>query len=146
MNIFEYPAQELRNENKPILEITEDLKQVTQEMLRLMKNRHGVGLAGPQIGLNYQVCVMDILGSKKLKNIVMINPKITSSTPHRPSVDIEACLSLPGISIYKRRANECTVTYTDIDNKQCKLRLKNYDARVIQHELDHLSGRLITDR
>lgn len=145
MKVVEYPEAILRQKAQPIVEITEDLKQCAEEMLKIMREYNGVGLAGPQVGIGYQICVADIPKSKKVKKLVMINPKLLDSTPHKPAIQDEGCLSIPGRQVEKKRAHECRIEYTDLNKNKCKLYLKGRDARVVLHELDHLAGRLIID-
>lgn len=111
------------------------------EMLRIMREADGIGLAAPQIGLNFRLCVIEIDGVIRY----LINPKITSTSKEKILFE-EGCLSLPGDYYSVERAAKVTVRYTNEKNEDVKLRAHGLLAICIQHELDHLDGKLIYDR
>ena len=100
----------------------------------------GVGLAAPQIGVSKRVFVAAIDD----KVTVMVNPDIIWRSKEKAPKE-EGCLSLPGIEITVERPVEIIVTYYDKKGRQRERKLRDFNARVVQHEYDHLDGVLITD-
>lgn len=117
------------------------IQSLLPEMLRIMHEADGIGLAAPQIGLNFRLCVIEIDGVIRY----LINPKITSTSKEKILFE-EGCLSLPGDYYSVERAAKVTVRYTNEKNEDVKLRAHGLLAVCIQHELDHLDGKLIYDR
>lgn len=111
------------------------------EMLRIMREANGIGLAAPQIGLSLRLCVIEIDGV--VYN--MINPKITSTSREKVFFE-EGCLSLPEEYFEIERFAKVTVRYQNEKGEDMKLRAHGLLAYCIQHELDHLDGKLIYDR
>lgn len=117
------------------------IQRLLPEMLRIMREANGIGLAAPQIGLNWRVTVIEIDGVVRY----LINPKITSHS--RETVDFEeGCLSLPEEYFSIRRFAQVTVRYQNEHGEDTKLRAHGLLAICLQHELDHLDGTLIFDR
>mmetsp|Transcript_11237 Transcript_11237/g.18575 ORF Transcript_11237/g.18575 Transcript_11237/m.18575 type:complete len:319 (-) Transcript_11237:4-960(-) len=145
--ITEYPRPALRRvPNEPITEFDDAFETMTQEMLMVMYESKGVGLAAPQIGLNQNVFVYNPSDSKSMERIVC-NPKVTKYSDE-VVVEQEGCLSL--------RSDECAgqvarckwieVEYMNERGQKVIRRLKDFEARVFQHEYDHLKGILCVDR
>ncbi len=132
----------LRKKSEKVEEIDEKLVGFIEEMKISMTGNKGVGLAAPQVGLNKRVIVV-LIDNKKVTP--MINPVITSHGEKTVSAE-EGCLSLPGQWGQVRRYQEITVEYTDEKGDEIHtLDLKDFNARVVQHEIDHLDGVLFTD-
>mmetsp|Transcript_40589 Transcript_40589/g.61559 ORF Transcript_40589/g.61559 Transcript_40589/m.61559 type:complete len:280 (+) Transcript_40589:1-840(+) len=145
--IAEYPQPSLRRvPNAPIREFDDALLSKTEEMLSIMYESKGVGLAAPQIGLNENVFVYNAFDSKRMARVVC-NPQIIQYSP-QVIVEEEGCLSL--------RSDECAgqvvrsawieTEYQNELGQKVKRRLKDFEARVFQHEYDHLKGILCYDR
>lgn len=117
------------------------IQNLLPEMLRIMREANGIGLAAPQIGLLHRICVIEIDGVVRY----LINPKITA-TSHDTVPFEEGCLSLPGDYYTIERAAKVTVRYQNEKNEDIKLRAQGLLAICIQHEIDHLDGKLIYDR
>lgn len=141
----------LRKKCSSIEKITEDIKQLAQDMIETMDAANGIGLAAPQIGKSLCMFVMRednygpegdlILGDAK----VFINPKL--SDPSKETVEfIEGCLSLPGLHIDIVRPRSIYVEAIDLEGNPIKMKFSDYRARVIMHENDHLNGVLFIDR
>lgn len=111
------------------------------EMLRIMREANGIGLAAPQIGLLHRICVIEIDGVVRY----LINPKITSTSKEKVDFE-EGCLSLPNDFYTIERFAKVTVRYQNEKGEDTKLRAHGLLAICIQHELDHLDGTLIYDR
>lgn len=117
------------------------IQNLLPEMLRIMREADGIGLAAPQIGLQHRLCVIEIDGVIRY----LINPKITSASKEKVLFE-EGCLSLPGDYYSIERSEKVTVRYINERNEEVKLRAHGLLAICIQHELDHLDGKLIYDR
>jgi peptide deformylase len=117
-----------------------------------MERDDAVGLAAPQIGINKRVIVFRTRGfdeeQKKIKNIndieVLVNPRINQARGEKVS-GVEGCLSCPDIQVEISRFPEIKVRALDVKGKKINTRYLDYVARVIQHEIDHLDGKLIVD-
>lgn len=134
-------APELRAKAKKIPKITKKVLTLIADMAETMGSADGVGLAAPQVGVPMRVCLAPVNG----KFTALINPEITWKSDET-AVDEEGCLSLPGIYLPVRRSTGIIVTYTDPKNGKHEYRLENFEARVVQHEVDHLDGILIVDK
>lgn len=158
--IVHYPAAVLRRKAKPVPEVTAEVRAVAARMIELMRAADGIGLAAPQVGLEWRMFIVDIAHSDDPEDersldsdppsatngpAVYINPVF--SAPRRDLVPYEeGCLSLPDIRGEVRRPSEITITATDIEGVRFTQRASGLLARCWQHEMDHLDGVLIIDR
>jgi len=108
-------------------------------MQELMKLSGGVGLAAPQVGINRQMVLVDIGQGP----VMLINPKIMKKSG--TEVMEEGCLSLPGIYVSVKRAKSIVVNALNLDNEKTVIKASGLLARVMQHEIDHLRGKMIID-
>ena len=139
--IVTYPNPILRKKSEEIAGITEDIKRFVSDMARMMYKYDGIGLAAPQIGVNKRVIVIDP-GKGLLK---MINPRILERNG-KPVEDEEGCLSFPGVYVNVARSVESiVVSAIDVNGEERVWKGSGLFARVVQHEIDHLDGRLIID-
>lgn len=116
------------------------LPEVITDMFDIMRKSNGVGLAAPQVGIGYQLAVIDT--GAPGERLVLINPTIAKSNGRR--IMTEGCLSLPGEAHVVVRHRAIEVWYTDLDGKAQRLHArKSYLGQVIEHEIDHLQGVLI---
>jgi peptide deformylase len=130
---------------------SEKLKQIIQQMLDILSQSKGVGLAAPQLG--YSVCVI-IIASKptsRYPNAPLMPPIIMLNPTFQPLSDVlekdwEGCLSIPGIRALVPRYQEIEVNYTDLNGDFKVIQLKDFIARIFQHEYDHLQGLVYLDR
>lgn len=136
-----YGSPLLRAENKDIIRFDQELADLIKEMFETMREAKGVGLAAPQVGLNYNLFVTHAPEDEKR---VFINPHILSSSVETVSLE-EGCLSLPGIWARVDRPKKVVVQAKDLKGDSFTLKVSGFLARVIQHEYDHLQGRLFTD-
>jgi len=140
--IVTYGEKSLRESCVRINEIDEDIKLLIKQMAITMSKNNGVGLAAPQVGENLQLFMIDITGKKKdLK--VFINPKILKLEGRQ--VGEEGCLSVPGIYADVPRAEFVEVQAQDIEGNKFVLEAEGLLAIAIQHENDHLHGKLFID-
>ena len=147
----------LRQKAEIIQRIDGAIKALSGDMLRIMQDRKGVGLAAQQIGQTIQICVMDIpsgfdvavpdgprLNPDVTLPLVMLNPVLVAKKGAQR--ETEGCLSVPEIWALVNRATEVAVSFLDIQGVQRELHARGMLARVIQHEMDHLNGMLFVDR
>ena len=122
-------------------------QKLIDDMIDTMHEYHGVGLAGPQVheGLRMFVALLDDEPDSKSPAVVVINPEIIPNTPATEE-GWEGCLSIPDIRGMVPRYTDITLKAIDRDGRGVDLKLKNFAARVAQHETDHLDGVLFFDR
>lgn len=143
LKVLTYGAKVLRQKAKPVTEF-EGMGELGRQMLEEMHRSHGVGLAGPQVGMNQRIIVADASSfDATLKPMVLINPQILERTGEEAG--IEGCLSLPGIEVEVVRSKEIRVKAQATDGEPLDLTFRNFPARIIQHEIDHLDGILLLD-
>lgn len=129
----------LRKKTKLVQKVAQAERQLFDEMLKLMHKAEGIGLAANQAGIDMQMCVICI-GDNILK---LANPEILRKKGL--AIFEEGCLSLPGITIKVKRAKEITCRALNEDNELITFDASELLARAIQHEIDHLSGKMIID-
>lgn len=129
----------LRKIAKPVGRITDQHRQVLSQMAKAMYDDSGIGLAAPQVGFSAQLIVVDI-GEGLYK---LVNPKIVKRQG-RQSIN-EGCLSVPGVSVKVKRAKQVWVQAQDEDGRFMEIQARDLFACVLQHEIDHLKGKLIID-
>ncbi len=130
----------LRTKTKRVPKITKEIIGLIADMAETMVAAKGAGLAAPQVNRTERICIAMI--GKKLTPL--INPTITWKSEAIEMAE-EGCLSLPEIWLQIPRSIEIIVTFANIDGKKIELKLEHFDARVVQHEVDHLDGKLIVD-
>jgi peptide deformylase len=147
LRIVTYPARVLRTRAQPVKVIDDEVRAVAQRMIHLMREAPGVGLAAPQVGLGWRMFVAIGPGEavEDREAFVFINPVL--SDPSREVEDYEeGCLSLPQIQATIRRPKAITVTAQGLDGQTFSMTSDILQARIWQHETDHLDGVLILDR
>ena len=129
----------LRKKSSTVKEVGPGERMLIQSMIATMNEAKGVGLAAPQVGINQRLFVIDV-GEGPM---AIINPKISK----RMGADIlaEGCLSIPEVTINIERPQQITVKYLDETGRAMEIVCEDLMARVIQHETDHLDGKLILD-
>lgn len=144
LKIVHYPHPVLRRKAKPIGEITNEVRAVADRMVELMDEANGVGLAAPQVGLEWRMFVTCVTRDPDDTRI-FINPKLSSHARDQEEYE-EGCLSLPNLNALIRRPIGITIDALDLQGQPFTLSSDELDARVWQHEYDHLDGVLIIDR
>ena len=129
----------LRRKSAPVKHMGPSERLLIKSMMETMYDHKGIGLAAPQVGINEQIFVTDV-GDGPL---VFINPHITKK--RGSEVMEEGCLSLPGVQVQIKRPQRIFVSYLDPNNSRIEREYDGLLARVIQHETDHLRGKLIID-
>ncbi len=143
LKIVKYGDPVLRKKTEPVTEITDDIIQLAEDMLETMYAAPGVGLAGPQVGVSLQICVIDIVPDGKRSPIVLINPKVLSG---EDKIELEeGCLSFPKIYEKVKRWNKVRVEYTDLKGNLKEVEAEGFLAKAFQHEIDHLNGKVFID-
>ena len=136
----------LRQGAKRIAKVDEDVRQLVKKMLQTMYSADGIGLAAPQVAVNKQLIVIDCEPDNAANTpLVLINPKIIRQSRELCNAE-EGCLSIPGVYQEVTRPQAIEVTFKDERGRPNKLQASGLLARVIQHEMDHLSGILFVDR
>lgn len=136
------PDPRLRKVSSPVEAFDEELQTLIDDMFETMYDAKGVGLAAPQIGINLQLSVIDVAGDKK-DQIVIINPEIIERIGEVSYQ--EGCLSVPGAYDTVKRAEKVTVRALDRQGKEFERSADGLLAECIQHEIDHLNGKLYID-
>lgn len=145
LSIITFPHPGLRYLAKPIRRVDAGLKQIAARMLELMYEHRGVGLAATQVNLPIRMFVMNASGEKEEgEELVIINPVI--SRPRSNEEAEEGCLSLPNIHGNVVRAKTIHLNAFNLKGGEIKTDLSGFDARIVQHETDHLDGMLFLDR
>lgn len=130
---------------------TKEFGQVLEDLLDSMKHYGGIGIAAPQIGIDYQLALIELEGINRygeefnLPLTVFINPRIEYLTTETQGF-WEGCLSVPGLRGYVERPEKVKVNYLDREGKEQELVAAGFLATVLQHELDHLNGILYIDK
>jgi peptide deformylase len=142
--IRQYPDPVLRMRANEIESFDDDLRRLVERMTELMQDANGVGLAGTQVGTLRRVFVFQPEGEDEGPRAV-VNPALTKTSEVTIS-ETEGCLSMQGVSIPVERPAKVTIEGKDENGEDVEFELEERDARVVQHELDHLDGILILDR
>ena len=146
LDIITLPDPVLRQVSLPVERVDDELRQLFDDMLATMYDAPGVGLAGIQVAVPKRVLVLDVGGKDEEEKhpICMANPEIVS-TGETTRVYEEGCLSIPDVHVEIERPSEVTVRYIDRNGEQQELQAEGLLATAVQHEIDHLDGRLIVD-
>lgn len=144
MHIVKDPSKILGQKIKKVSEITPDIRALISAMKEIMKNATGVGLAANQVGRDFQIFVIDEnLAQENKVPDVYINPEITEYSKEKDELE-EGCLSLPDYWQQVKRSKKIKIKALDGEGRKVKFRARGFLARVLQHEVDHLNGILIT--
>ncbi|QMT31584.1 peptide deformylase [Alysiella filiformis] len=140
--ILKYPNERLHIVAQPVKEIDERIKKLTQDMAETMYEARGIGLAATQVDVHERVVVID-LSEERNDLLVLINPVITHS--EGTTTYEEGCLSIPSIYDKVQRAERVRIEYQDINGANQTLDADGLLAICIQHEIDHLNGKLFIE-
>ena len=143
--IITLPDPLLRKSSAPIERIDADVRKLAADMLETMYAAPGVGLAAVQVGVPRRLIVLDTAKDEEPPQpLVLINPEIVSLGSEL-RLHEEGCLSIPDVRVEIERPGTLVVRYLDRDGKQRELTAEGLQATAIQHEIDHLNGKLIID-
>lgn len=149
-NVLRYPHPSLKKPARPCPEVDEEIRRVARDLVDTMKSYpRCVGLAAPQIGVGLRIIVVDVGGHPKAGDssqglLVLVNPVIIGFGGLE--VAREGCLSLPEITVDVGRATGVQIEAFAPDGDARRLQSEGFEARALQHEIDHLDGILILDR
>ncbi len=141
--IRQYPDAVLRMRAREVESFDDDLARLAQKMVHLMHDARGVGLAATQVGVLQRLFVFH--ADEEEEATAIVNPEITKRSRDVEVLD-EGCLSLQGVLVPVERALAVTIEGRDLAGAPLRLELEDMDARVVQHELDHLDGVLMLER
>lgn len=151
LKLLNYPHPALRGKCRPLTSLDESVRTAAARMVELMYKNEGLGLAAPQVGLDYQMIVINFDGdpANKEMELVALNPvilKAQSKAEKAIEKDREGCLSFPGLYQDIRRAKAVTVQFYTLDGQLREMSCSGLPARIWQHEIDHLHGTLFIDK
>lgn len=148
LEILVYPDERLKQRSQEVEQFDAELRQQVQDMFDTMyESPGGIGLAAPQVGIFRRIITLDLTAKKKIQNhgcLVLINPEITHW--EGSVVGREGCLSIPDYTANVVRAESIKLTACDVDGKIQQFDMVDFEARAVQHEIDHLNGLLFFDR
>jgi len=141
--ILEYPDQRLRTVAKPVTEVDDRIRKIIDDMFETMYDAPGIGLAATQVNIHERIITIDTSEDKN-EPLVFINPEVTVLEGDLETMQ-EGCLSVPGFYEDVTRIEHCLVKALDKDGKPFELECTGLLAVCIQHEIDHLDGKLMVD-
>ncbi len=142
LNILHFPDPRLRTKAKPVTDFNQGLKTLVSDMFETMYEAPGIGLAATQVNIHQRLLVMDVSEDKSDPK-VLINPELIE-TEGEEEMD-EGCLSVPGFYETVRRAEKIRVRAQNVDGETFEFDSEGLEAVCIQHEMDHLEGKLFVD-
>jgi peptide deformylase len=143
--IIVIPDPLLRQESAPVAAITREIRALADDMLETMYDAPGIGLAAVQIGVPQRVVTIDLAKQDEPRNpVVFVNPEIVAASEETSTYE-EGCLSIPEYYEAVERPAAVRVRYMDLDGKTQELDADGLMATCIQHEIDHLDGKLFID-
>lgn len=152
--IVTIPAAGLREKTRPVTKFDADLQKLIDDMIETMREANGAGLAAPQIGLPMKLAVIETLPEEDDEGneieetrelFVIVNPEIFWESKETTK-GLEGCLSIPGYLGEVERADSIRVRGLDRHGRKFRRRFDGWDARIFQHEIDHLNGVLYIDK
>lgn len=154
LKVYKYGEAVLRERAQPVAIVTDELRNLAEEMIDTMHKARGVGLAAQQVGRLEKMCVIDIpegceepedelFNAPVAMPLKLFNPEIIAQEGSQH--DKEGCLSFPGIGGSITRAQQVTCQYLDEENRPQIIMARGFLARALQHEIDHLNGILYVD-
>lgn len=141
----------LRTKATPVTVFNDDLKNLATQMLEIMHQHNGMGLAANQLAIDKDLLVLEYIPAKDEKETkpipktVLCNARLLKTSKESETM-VEGCLSLPGLELPVTRPSGVTVEAQDLEGKKVSIKSKGLFARILQHEIDHLNGVLFTDR
>ncbi len=142
LHILHYPDPRLRTRAEPVETVDDDLRRLVEDMFETMYDAPGIGLAATQVDVHKRVIVIDV-SEDRTEPLCLINPEIVAKSGSEQMQ--EGCLSVPGYYDLVERADAVTVKALDRDGKSVELETDGLLAVCIQHEIDHLDGKLFVD-
>jgi peptide deformylase len=142
LEVLTFPDERLRTVAKPVEKVTPEIQSIVDDMIETMYDEEGIGLAATQVNVHQRIVVIDVSDSRD-EPMVLINPEITAKSGD-DGIE-EGCLSVPGARALVPRAAEVSVKALDRDGNEFTFDADDLLAICVQHELDHLEGKLFVD-
>tara|TARA_B110001452_G_C15191042_1_gene413562 strand:- start:123 stop:629 length:507 start_codon:yes stop_codon:yes gene_type:complete len=142
LTVLRFPDKRLRTVAEPVAQVTSETQKIIDDMLETMYDEKGVGLAATQVDIHQRIVVMDCSEDQDTP-IIMVNPEIIKR--EGSMMNEEGCLSVPGVYASVERAEAVTVKALDRDGKEFEFDASELLAICVQHELDHLLGKVFVD-
>ncbi|MCC8417623.1 MAG: peptide deformylase [Rickettsia endosymbiont of Bryobia graminum] len=148
--ILTAPDTRLKQKSLPVDRVTDDVRKFMDDMVQTMYHDGGVGLAAIQVGVKQRILVVDLQDNDDTKReenfypLFIVDPEVVEKSQELV-VATEGCLSLPEQQIDIARSESITIKFLDYNNNKQQLQAGGWLARVIQHEMDHLEGKLLID-
>lgn len=140
--ILRFPDPRLRRSAEPVVVFDEKLRTLATDMAETMYEAPGIGLAATQVNTHQRLVVVDV-SEEKNALLILVNPELTFSVGAQEGE--EGCLSVPGVYDTVERAERITVRYQDLSGAFCEINAEGLLAVCIQHEIDHLNGKVFVD-
>tara|TARA_B100000427_G_C15428882_1_gene559824 strand:+ start:53 stop:556 length:504 start_codon:yes stop_codon:yes gene_type:complete len=144
LKILIFPDPKLRTVAKPIKDVNNSIRKLAEDMLETMYSGEGIGLAGTQVDVHKRIIVIDV-SNEKNDPLVLINPVIKEVVNNENKAYSEGCLSVPGVYEELERPSAVEVSALDLDGKEFTFIAEDILSVVIQHEMDHLEGKMMVD-
>ena len=144
LKILIFPDPRLRTVAKAVEKVDDSLKKLTEDMLETMYEGSGIGLAATQVDVHKRVIVVDI-SEKKDEPLVLINPVLKKVIDPEVKIYSEGCLSVPGFYEELERPSEIEISFQDVNGQDHTLIANGLLSVVVQHEMDHLEGKMMVD-
>jgi peptide deformylase len=142
--IITYPNDILARKSEPISEITPEIRELADDMVRIMYENNGIGLAAPQVGINQRIITVDVSGPEKREDLrILVNPEIVSKEGETETE--EGCLSVIDYRARVKRSAQVRARATDLEGEEVDIDADDIMAVCLQHEIDHLDGILFID-
>ena len=141
LRITKYPEKILRIKAQKVEEVNSEIQKLVDDMIETMKQADGVGLAAPQVGVPLRVIIVNTPEGA----LHMINPEIVELSEEKITEE-EGCLSVPGFFFKIPRSKKMKVRGLSYEGKTIEVDVEDLGARIFQHEVDHLNGKLVLDR
>jgi peptide deformylase len=145
--VLQFPDKRLRGQSKPIAEVTEEIRALARDMLEVMYDEPGIGLAAPQVGEPVRLIVVDTEWTEEgaeRNPLVLVNPEIAERSG--TITWTEGCLSVPDFQAEVERSERVRLEARDLDGHAVSIEAEGLRAVCFQHEIDHLDGILFIDR
>ncbi|GAA6168926.1 peptide deformylase [Sessilibacter corallicola] len=143
LNVLEFPDPRLRTVAEPVKDVDDSVRKIVDDMFETMYDAPGIGLAATQVNIHRQIIVIDV-SEEQNEPLVFINPEIHADDEELYSYD-EGCLSVPGFYESVERPAHITVKALNRDGEAFEIQPEGLLAVCIQHEIDHLKGKLFVD-
>ena len=141
LKIVKYPSPILKKKSEEVSPNDQSLRSLAPQMVETMRKNQGIGLAAPQIGVAKKIIIV----TEGEEAHVFLNPRIVKQSKEKEQ-DEEGCLSLPGLFVKILRSKQVEVVAETLEGEEIRVTARGLGARIFQHEIDHIEGKLIINR